>query len=278
MKLIIIVFALLLGNICFAADLPKEINIITYSGNAGSTGNKNQMLILLKQSMQRYGVQPKLIYRAGAQGIVAMNMFSESKTDGTFLGIFATADIETNSYPEVRQFKPEDFTKLFDISKHYWVLTSAVNYQPKKDVLFAVNGLTKQDVIEIYSKKMGLNSTIIPYPSTRGETAIMLDVSEQRVDLFFAAINGAIPLYKANKIKLIGVTSTHRLHDLKEIPALSESIPGFEYWGENIIYIHSKVPEETKYQYRKLFEKISQDAQLRDEIISKWNTPILKVY
>jgi len=81
----------------------------------------------------------------------------------------------------------------------------------KKDLFFAVNGLTKKELIELYTKRLGLNYTLIPYPSTRDEAAIMIDVSEERVDLFFAAVNGAVPLYKANKLRLLGVTSPHRM-------------------------------------------------------------------
>ena len=269
---------LLLCNICFAAELPKEINIITYSGSAGSTGNKNQMLISLKLSMMRHSIEPKLIYRAGAEGITGINLLAESKTDGSFLGIFSDYDISTLENPEIRKFNKNTFTKIFDISDHYWVLTSSPKFQMKKDLLFAVNGLTKKELIELYCKRLGLNYTLIPYPSTRGEVPIMIDVSEERVDLFFAAINGAVPLYKTNKLRLLGVTSQHRLSGIEEIPSISETVPDFKYSGENIIYIHRDVSEEIKNEYRKLFKQVAKDQMLHADIVSKWNKPILKVY
>jgi tripartite-type tricarboxylate transporter receptor subunit TctC len=269
---------ILVCNICFAAELPKDINIITYSGSAGSTGNKNQMLIALKSSMMRYSIEPKLIYRAGAEGILAMNLLAESKTDGSFLGIFSDYDISTLENAGVRKFDKNTFTKLFDISEYSFVLTASFKFQMKKDLLIGNNGLRKKELIELYTKKLGLNYTLIQYPSTRGETIIMMDVSEERVDLFFAAITGAVPLYKANKLKLLGVTSPHRLPGLEEIPSISETIPNFKFTGENSIYIHQEVSEEIKNEYRKLFKQIEKDPIFRKEIISKWNIPTLKVY
>jgi tripartite-type tricarboxylate transporter receptor subunit TctC len=269
---------ILVCNICFAAELPKKINIITYAGNAGSTGNKNQMLISLKESMIRHSISPTLIYKAGAEGITAMNLLAESKTDGSFLGIFSDYDISTSENLEVRKFNKNTFTKIFDISDHYWVLTASPKFQMKKDLFFAVNGLTKKELIELYTKRLGLNYTLIPYPSTRGEAAIMIDVSEERVDLFFAAVNGAVPLYKANKLRLLGVTSPHRMPGIEEIPSISETVPDFKYSGENIIYIHRDVSEEIKNEYRKFFKEVAKDKLFYSEIVSKWNKPILKVY
>ena len=269
---------ILVCNICFAAELPKKINIITYSGSAGSTGNKNQILISLKESMIRHSISPTLIYKAGAEGIIAMNLLAESKTDGSFLGIFSDYDISTLENPEVRKFNKNTFTKLFDISDHYWVLTASPKFQMKKDLFFAVNGLTKKELIELYTKRLGLNYTLIPYPSTRGEGVIMIDVSEERVDLFFAAINGAVPLYKANKLRLLGVTSPHRMPGIEEIPSISETVSDFKYSGENIIYIHRDVSEEIKNEYRKFFKEVAKDQLFHSDIVSKWNKPILKVY
>jgi tripartite-type tricarboxylate transporter receptor subunit TctC len=271
---------ILVCNICFAVELPKKINIITPAGNIGSPGNKNQMLISLKDSMMRHSISPTLIYRAGAEGITAMNLLAESKTDGSFLGIFSDYDISTLENPEVRKFNKNTFTKLFDIADHYWVLTASPKFQMKKekDLFFAVTGLTKKELIELYTKRLGLNYTLIPYPSTRGEVPIMIDVSEERVDLFFAAINGAVPLYKLNRLKLLGVTSPHRISGIEEIPSISETVPGFKYTGENTIYIHHEVSEEIKNEYRKLFKEIAKDPLLHADIISKWNKPVLKVY
>jgi len=269
---------ILVYNISFSIEIPKEINIITYSGSAGSTGNKNQMLISLKSSMMRHSIEPRLIYRAGAEGIVAMNLLAESKTDGSFLGIFDDYDIETLEYPEIRKFNKNTFIKLFDISSYYYILTSSPKFQMKKDLLFGNNGLRKKELIELYTKKLGLNYTLIQYPSTRGEIPIMMDVSEERIDLFFAAINGAVPLYKANKLRLLGVTSPNRMSGIEEIPAISETIPNFKFDGGNTIYIHRDVSEEIKNEFRIFFNQITKDPLFYKDIIFKWNTPILKIY
>lgn len=279
MKSFLSLSLILVCNICFATELPKEINIITYAPNIGSNGNKNQMLLSLKSSMVRHSIEPKIIYKAGAEGILAMNLLTESKTNGSFLGIFSDYDVSTLENPEVRKFNKNTFTKLFDISEYPFVLTASPKFQMKKDLLFGSNsGFSKREVIELYTKMAGLNYTLIPYGASKGEMTIMIDVSEERVDLFFASINGSIPLYKANKLKLLGVTSPRRLPGLEEIPSISETIPNFKFTGENSIYIHQEVSEEIKNEYRKLFKQLEKDPLFRKEIISKWNIPTLKVY
>ena len=143
MKSFLSLSLILVCNICFATELPKEINIITYAPNVGSNGNKNQMLLSLKSSMMRHSIEPKIIYKAGAEGILAMNLLTESKTNGSFLGIFSDYDISTLENPEVRKFNKNTFTKLFDISEYPFVLTASPKFQMKKDLFFGRQKISK---------------------------------------------------------------------------------------------------------------------------------------
>jgi tripartite-type tricarboxylate transporter receptor subunit TctC len=48
------------------------------------------------------------------------------------------------------------------------------------------------------------------------------------VDMFFDTLTTSVPLYRAGKLKLLGVASEDRVKDVPEIPTIAESgLPGF---------------------------------------------------
>jgi tripartite-type tricarboxylate transporter receptor subunit TctC len=71
----------------------------------------------------------------------------------------------------------------------------------------------------------GIKMVHVPY---HGAQPALTDVMSGNVDVFFDTLTTSVPLYRAGKLKLLGVASAERSKDVSEIPTIAESgIPGF---------------------------------------------------
>jgi tripartite-type tricarboxylate transporter receptor subunit TctC len=67
--------------------------------------------------------------------------------------------------------------------------------------------------------------THVPY---RGSAAAYPDLIAGRVDVLFDNITSAIGMVQSGKVRALGVTSPQRWESLPDLPAIAETVPGFE--------------------------------------------------
>lgn len=91
---------------------------------------------------------------------------------------------------------------------------------------------------EMLQKVGGFTMTHIPY---KGTAASVNDLLGGQIPLLFGAPTAVEPLATAGKIKVLGVTSEQRYPLLPNIPAISETFPGFKI----ISYIGLMLPRKT---------------------------------
>ncbi len=71
----------------------------------------------------------------------------------------------------------------------------------------------------------GIKMVHVPY---RGAQPALTDVMSGNVDMFFDTLTTSVPLYRAGKLKLLGVASTERASSVPEVPTIAEfGLPGF---------------------------------------------------
>jgi tripartite-type tricarboxylate transporter receptor subunit TctC len=71
----------------------------------------------------------------------------------------------------------------------------------------------------------GIRMVHVPY---HGAQPALTDVMSGNVDMFFDTLTTSVPLYRAGKLKLLGVASLERAGAVPEVPTIAESgIPGF---------------------------------------------------
>jgi tripartite-type tricarboxylate transporter receptor subunit TctC len=78
---------------------------------------------------------------------------------------------------------------------------------------------------ELFKMHAGVDLVHVPF---RGATVVLPDLVAGRIDTFIGAINSLLPLIQEGKLRAIAVTSLKRVASLPDVPALSESFPGFE--------------------------------------------------
>lgn len=83
---------------------------------------------------------------------------------------------------------------------------------------------------EMMRMTSGLPFTGVAY---KGASAVMADLLEGRVDLYFGSVNAMLPLVESGRLRILAVGSAQRWEQLPDIPTMAEAgYPGHEldYW------------------------------------------------
>ena len=78
---------------------------------------------------------------------------------------------------------------------------------------------------EMLNVAAGINTLHVPY---KGSTPAIVDMVGERVDFAFFGISGSMQQARAGQIRMLGISSLKRSPNFPDIPAVSETVPGFE--------------------------------------------------
>jgi tripartite-type tricarboxylate transporter receptor subunit TctC len=93
--------------------------------------------------------------------------------------------------------------------------------------------------IELFSFKSGIKMVHVPY---KGNTTAFADLMSGQIHVMFTNPTSSVPLAKGGKVKLLATTSASRVRAFPDLPALSETIPGYEHGNSSGIYAPAGVP------------------------------------
>jgi tripartite-type tricarboxylate transporter receptor subunit TctC len=78
---------------------------------------------------------------------------------------------------------------------------------------------------EMLNVLAGTNTLHVPY---KGSTPAITDMMGERVDFAFFGISGSIQQARAGQIRMLGISTLKRSPNFPDIPAVAETVPGFE--------------------------------------------------
>lgn len=178
--------------------------------------------------------------KSGAGGNIAADAVAKAAPDGnTLLLSFTSHAINAWLYPKLPFDPVADFTPLTLVATSPSVLVAhpALPIADVRELVayakirpgqlsFAIGGIGSSLHLAGDALKMqaGLFIVNIPY---RGTAPAIADVVAGNVPLMFAAVGNARGLVQAGKLKAIGVTSTRRLAQFPNAPAIAEVLPGY---------------------------------------------------
>jgi tripartite-type tricarboxylate transporter receptor subunit TctC len=137
------------------------------------------------------------------------------------------------------------------------------------------NGTLQHLSLEMFRHMTGLKISHVPY---RGGGVALTDVMSGQVKFFFSNGSSVVGLIKGGKVKAIAHTGKGRLNSLPDIPPVSDTLPGFEAYEWNGVFVPHGTPAAiVKKLNAALNEAIaSPDVKARFEqlnIDSRANTP-----
>jgi tripartite-type tricarboxylate transporter receptor subunit TctC len=205
---------------------------------------------LLAQKLGDQLGQPFVVEnRAGGNGTIGSDLVARAQPDGyTMLfnaSTFVTAPMTMSQVP---YSVIKDFTPVALVAKA--PLSVAINRNlPVTDVqsllayakaqqgkmTFAVGSIGSAGHLATeLLKKSGMEYTVIPY---KGTAPAFQDLIGGQIDGFIDPILGSVQHHKAGRVRVVAVTSLARVPNLPDVPAVSETIPGYEFsswygvWG-----------------------------------------------
>ena len=98
----------------------------------------------------------------------------------------------------------------------------------KIDLGTAGNGSPPHMFAELFMAMTGVKLTVIGY---RGGGPALVDLLSGQLQVMFEGITSSIPHVRAGQLRALGVTSAKRSAALPDIPAIAETVPGYDAAG-----------------------------------------------
>ncbi len=125
------------------------------------------------------------------------------------------------------------------------------------------NGTVVHLTSEYFKAQAGLFLVHIPY---RGTALAIPDLVSGKVDLLFDSLPSGLPHVKEGRLRALGITSLKRSPLLPELPAISETVPGYESVTWFGLYGPKGMPAEMVARVNAALNQALQEADVKDRL------------
>lgn len=269
-----------------AAWPSKPITYIVPFG-AGGTTDVLARLVTLKAG-PALGTSFVIENKAGAGGSVGTDFTAKAAPDGYTIqgGTISSHAINVSLYSKlpydpVKHFQP---ITMIGSMPNVLVVRADSPYKSVQDVIAAAkarpgsisyassgNG-TSQHLSGVFFEQLSGSKLVhVPYKSSAESLNALL--SGQGADIIFENLAPAMPHIKAGKIRALGVTSTQRASSVPEIPAIAETLPGFDIVSWQAIFAPAGVPRPIVDRLSAEMIKAINDPEIKSKLVAQGIEP-----
>jgi tripartite-type tricarboxylate transporter receptor subunit TctC len=197
--------------------------------------------------------------KPGGNGSIGADAVAKAPADGYTLlfnaSTFTTAPMTMKQVPYsvVKDFAPVALVAKAPLSvainKNLPItdVKSLINYakaNPGK-MTFAVGSIGSAGHLstELLKRVGGVDYTVVPY---KGTAPAFQDLVGGQIDGFIDPILGSLQYHKSGMLRVIAVTSATRTPNLPDVPTVSETIPGYEFYSWYGLWAPAKLPADIK--------------------------------
>jgi len=227
--------------------------------------------------------------RPGAGGNLGSEIAARSEPDGYTLvmGTVATVTINQSLYARLNYDPEKDLVPLSTVATAFQVLLAhpAANLNSVADVIrvakerpgaltagSASNGTTGHLSLELMKQLVQIGITHVPF---RGAGPAQVALLGGQVQLLFDSITTAIPHVQSGRVRALGVTSKTRTTLLPGVPAIDETIPGFETTGWFALLVRTGAPVEIRSRLVREITGVLSREDVRARIMSLGAEPVV---
>jgi len=227
--------------------------IVAFSSGTAADIVARQMAIKLSESL---GKQVVVENRDGASGTIGAGIAAHATPDGHTMLIASPSIvvspilIKNLPYDVFRDFAPVATIAVFPTvlvvgaqfkaSSVMELIDNAKANPGKLNYATAGRGSASHLSAELMRSMTGIDILEVPYRVTNQALA---DTISGQVTLYFPNLASALPNINAGRLKALAVTSVKRTQTAPEIPALAETLPGYEAASWYGIVVPSRTPK-----------------------------------
>jgi tripartite-type tricarboxylate transporter receptor subunit TctC len=272
---------LMLPTAPFADQYPSKLVRFVIPYPAG--GPTDAVGRLLAQKLSEQTGRTFLIDNApGANGAIGADKVAKSKPDGYTLLFNASVFTTSPMVSKVIPYKVEnDFMPLALVAKGP-LAVSVTKELPVQDIgglisyakaapdklAFAIGSIASAGHLstELLKQQGGIDFLIVPY---KGSSPAYQDLLGGQIQGFIDPLLGGLPHYKANRIKMLALTSKDRVPSLPDMPTVGESLPGFEFYSWYGVWGPAKLPQEIAAKVNDEVNKALISGTLRERLMQE---------
>lgn len=264
----------------------KLIRIIVPFPAGGSTDGVARAVA---QRMNEAWSQPVVVdNRPGAGGTLGSEVVAKSASDGytILLGTVSTHAVAVSLYSKLSYDPLKDFAPLTELATVPNILdvTPAVPAKSVKELIalakakpgrfnFASNGNGTSNHLagELFKSMAGIDLVHIPY---KGAAPALMDTIAGQTTVMFDVIMTSLPHLKSGKLRGLAVSSAQRSPLLPELPAVAETLPGFEAIVWFGMFAPAATPKEIVNKLNGELVKIVNAPKMKELLASQGAEPV----
>jgi tripartite-type tricarboxylate transporter receptor subunit TctC len=243
-----------------------------------SAGNATDIIarVLADQLTPRLGQPVVVDNRPGGGNVIGTQVAARSAPDGYTFFLATAAALVTDPYTfKALPYDPmKDFVPVARVAEVPFVILAnpdlaAQNFKDlialaKKEpgkLTIATDGPRRFSgmIVSWINKLAGIDILQVPYTAQRTGVA---DTVSGQVNLVIVAAPVAQSLVANKKLHPVAVTSTQRLKDYPDVPAIAETFPGFDFTGWQLLAAPTATPADVLARMNK-----EVDASMRDPAV-----------
>ncbi len=267
-------------SIAAAADYPvKPVRMLTgFTAGGGSDIAARSISVKLSET---FGQSVVVDNRPGATGSIAAEMTAKAQPDGYTVMMLAVAQLVPNAFEDKLTYDVvRDFAGVSYVSRNPYLMAVSLalpvrsvrefidlaKSQPGR-LNYGSSGIggSNHVVTEVFNSVAGIKVTHVPY---KGPPQALADLAGGQVQLAFVSITSGLPLARAGKVRVLGVTSLTRSLAAPDVPTVAETLPGLELIGWYGVVAPKRTPAVIVARLSSAIAEVLRSPEVKDRLMA----------